>query len=236
MRFKRYQNGGTTQSGMVVFVRNCVEWLIRVVNGDKTFYDVEKEPWVTQVESQTESIVAELNAVLETGVPAWQKLSDDPQVQQGDSWKTFVLYAYGQPVLSNQQKCPNTVDALSHIPGMKTAWFSILEPQTSLPPHEGPYNGMLRYHLGLIIPSEGSEFCGIRVGKDTRNWKKGKSLLFDDTHDHEAWNKTNEKRVVLFVDMIRPLPIPFSWLNKLVINIAGKSPFIKQIIERAEAN
>lgn len=236
MRFKRYQNGGTTQSGAVVFIRNCVEWLIRVVDGDNTFYPAHDKEWVKLIEDHTDSIVSELKEVMKTGVPAWQKLSDDPQVQQGDSWKTFVLYAYGQPVISNHHKCPETIKALSHIPEMKTAWFSILEPQTSLPPHEGPYNGMLRYHLGLVIPSEDAEACGIRVGNDTRTWKEGSSLLFDDTHDHEAWNRTNEKRVVLFVDMIRPLPIPFSWLNKLVISVAGNSPFIKQIIERAEAN
>lgn len=236
MRFKRYENGGTSQSGPVVFLRNCIEWMIRVVDGDKTFYPLENLPWLEKVEAQTKTIASEVEQILKGTVPGWQSLSDDPQVQQGDSWKTFVLYAYGKPVLSNHVQCPNTVAALKHIPGMKTAWFSILEPRANLPPHEGPYNGMLRYHLGLIIPSENPDICGIRVGKDVRNWSKGASLIFDDTHDHEAWNRTNEKRVVLFVDMVRPLPFPLNVLNKMIISIAGNSPFIKKIIERAEAH
>jgi aspartyl/asparaginyl beta-hydroxylase (cupin superfamily) len=174
--------------------------------------------------------------VLKQEVPSWQSLSNDPQVQQGNSWKTFVFMAYGKQVASNCSKCPKTFDALQQIDGVQTAWFSILSANTHLPPHEGPFNGILRYHLGLIIPSFNEKECGIRVGNETRTWKEGDSLIFDDTHDHEAWNRTNAKRVVLFVDFIRPLPFPLNVMNKFVVGVAGSSTFIKKIIERAENN
>jgi len=53
---------------------------------------------------------------------------------------------------------------------------------------------MLRYHLGLIIPSDKEQECGIRVGNVTQTWKVGGSLIFDDTHNHAAWNRTNDKK------------------------------------------
>ena len=96
---------------------------------------------------------------------------------------------------------------MREIPGMTTAMFSILSPRKHILDHRGPYKGVLRYHLGLIVP-EDAERCRIRVGEDVRHWEEGKSMIFDDTFNHEVWNDTDETRVVLFVDVLRPLPFP----------------------------
>jgi ornithine lipid ester-linked acyl 2-hydroxylase len=109
---------------------------------------------------------------------------------------------------------------------MKTAFFSILLPGKHIPEHRGPYKGVLRYHLGLIIP-EPHEKCRIRVGNDVRSWREGKSLIFDDSFPHEAWNETDSVRVVLFIDVIRPLPFPWSALNETVIRLIAESPFVQ---------
>ena len=77
--------------------------------------------------------------------------------------------------------------------------FSILEPGKHLPPHRGPYNGVLRLHLGLIVP-EPREQLGIRVDNDVYRWQEGEAVIFDDAYEHEAWNRTPHTRVVLFVD------------------------------------
>src|SRR5208282_4291564 len=93
----------------------------------------------------------------------------------------------------NCARCPETVRVLQRIPGMKSAMFSILAPRKHIPEHRGMYKGVLRYHLGLIVPgSEGS--CRIRVGNDVRCWKEGKSLIFDDSHPHEVWNDCGSYR------------------------------------------
>ena len=81
--------------------------------------------------------------------------------------------------------------------------FSILEPGKRLPPHRGPYNGVLRLHLGLLIP-EPRERAAIRVGPEQHHWTEGRVLIFDDAYEHEAWNETEQVRVVLFVDFERP--------------------------------
>ncbi len=108
---------------------------------------------------------------------------------------------------------------------MKTAMFSILSPHKHIPDHSGPYKGIVRYHLGLKVP-EPREECRIRVGDEIATWKEGASLIFDDTYNHEVWNDTDEERVVLFVDVVRPLRFPMSSLNRMVIAAIAWSPFV----------
>jgi hypothetical protein len=93
---------------------------------------------------------------------------------------------------------------------------------------------VLRYHLGLIVP-EDAESCRIRVGDDFRHWEEGKSLIFDDTFNHEVWNDTDETRVVLFVDVLRPLPFPESAINRAIIKAISYSPFVLDAKRNQEA-
>ena len=51
-------------------------------------------------------------------------------------------------------------------------------------------------------------------------------MIFDDTFNHEVWNDTDETRVVLFVDVLRPLPFPESLINRLIVKAIGYSPFV----------
>jgi beta-hydroxylase len=115
---------------------------------------------------------------------------------------------------------------------MTSAMFSILAGNKRLPPHRGPYKGVLRYHLGLKVPQP--DRCGIRVREQVARWEEGKELIFDDTYEHEAWNDGAEPRVVLFVDFLRPLPFPLSTVNRAVIRVISKSPFIQDAKGRLE--
>jgi beta-hydroxylase len=116
---------------------------------------------------------------------------------------------------------------------MTSAFFSILEPHTSITAHRGPYKGILRYHLGLIIPSP-TDQCGIRIGSDIYHWHTGQSLVFDDTIMHEAWNNSDEIRVVLFVDFKRSYPFPVNIFNNIMIALIRRSPFIADIVRKVE--
>ena len=97
-----------------------------------------------------------------------------------------------------------------------------------------PYKGVLRYHLGIIVPKD-AEACRIRVGDDFRHWQEGKSLIFDDTFNHEVWNDTDETRVVLFVDVLRPLPEPYATINRWIVKAIGWSPFVLDAKRNQEA-
>src|SRR5688500_16584684 len=151
-----------------------------------------------------------------------------------DGWKTFFFCGYGSKHEKNIARCPETHRLLRNIPGLTTAFFSILRPKKRLRRHRGPFKGVLRYHLALKVPEQ-AELCGIKVGNDVRNWQEGKSLIFDDTHPHEAWNDTDELRVVLFVDFVRPLPQPLAAINAFALHLIGKTTFVQAAVRRLEA-
>jgi len=200
----------------------------RSLVGDETFFDLELFPWVERVEQSADVIREELRAVLDDrdALPSFQEISKDQiEITDDDRWKTFFLYGYGFEAELGVEMCPRTAAIMREIPGMTTAMFSILSPRKHILPHRGPYKGVLRYHLGLVVP-EDAEACRIRVGQDIRHWEPGGSLLFDDTFDHEVWNDTDETRVVLFVDVLRPLPEPDSLINRLIIKAISYSPFV----------
>ncbi len=115
-------------------------------------------------------------------------------------WNVFGLYAFGRKMNQNCALCPETTRAVERIPDLVTAGFSWMEPGTHIKPHVGYTKAVLRCHLGLIIP----EHCSLRVGSEERSWQEGKTLIFDDTTEHEAWNRSNDVRVVLLLDFKRP--------------------------------
>lgn len=211
-----------------------LEWLNRSASrvGRQPFLEPAAFPWVKAVESATPDIVRELASVQASEViPNFQDISvDQLEITTDDKWKTFFFYGYGHREEQNCARCPATEQALRKIPGMMTAMFSILSPDKVIPPHRGPYNGVLRYHLGLVVPDEGRH-SGIRVGNETRAWQVGQSLVFDDTYDHEAWNHSQRQRVVLFVDIERPLYFPFNLLNKLVLTAIRRSRFVQEAVD-----
>ena len=81
-----------------------------------------------------------------------------------------------------------------------TAFFSILEPHTKIPPHTGSTNTRLTVHLPLVVPGG----CGFRVGGETREWRPGTAWIFDDTIEHEAWNESDQARAILIFDVWNP--------------------------------
>jgi aspartyl/asparaginyl beta-hydroxylase (cupin superfamily) len=200
----------------------------RSLVGDATFFPLERFPWVKQIEENWTVIREELEGVLEdhAALPNFQDISRDQiEITDDDRWKTFFLYGFGFKAKLGVEMCPRTAALMEQIPGMKTAMFSILSPHKHILDHRGPYKGVLRYHLGLIVPHE-KEACRIRVGEDVRHWEEGKSMIFDDTFNHEVWNDSDETRVVLFVDVLRPLPFPESALNRLIVAAIRISPFV----------
>jgi aspartyl/asparaginyl beta-hydroxylase (cupin superfamily) len=100
-----------------------------------------------------------------------------------------------------------------------------------LMPHEGPWCGIIRIHLALIVPKDGNG-CTLVVNGIPYIWEEGKCVVFDDTYEHIAVNETNSNRVVLFLDYMRPLPLWLSWFNWLIIKSAKLLPYFKTPIKR----
>jgi aspartyl/asparaginyl beta-hydroxylase (cupin superfamily) len=209
----------------------------RSLVGEATFFPNERFPWIAEIEANWTTIRDELERVLEDrdALPNFQDISKDQiEITDDDRWKTFFLYGYGFEAKLGVEMCPRTAELMRQIPGMTTAMFSILSPRKHILDHRGPYKGVLRYHLGLVVPQD-AESCRIRVGEDIRHWEQGESMIFDDTYNHEVWNDTDETRVVLFVDVLRPLPEPESLINKLIVKAIGYSPFVLDAKRNQEA-
>jgi ornithine lipid ester-linked acyl 2-hydroxylase len=120
----------------------------------------------------------------------------------GKGWDIFGLYAFGMRLGKNCNLCPETTKLVETIPGMVTAGFSSLLPGTHIAAHTGYPDGVLRCHLGMV----GCDGCSLRVGDETHNWQEGKCLVFDDTTEHEAWNRGTQTRIVLLLDFKYPHP------------------------------
>lgn len=197
--------------------------------GNPPVFDNSIFPWAKEIEAEWHKIRAELDKVMERReeLPNFHDITSEVKTITSDNnWKTFFLYGYGQKVEENVRQCPETARLLKKIPGMTTAFFSILSPGKHIPAHRGPYNGVLRFHLGLIVP-EPREKVRIRIDNQICHWEEGKALIFDDAYNHEVWNDTDFHRVVLFVDFIRPCRPLANLLNKLVISIATLTPLIQ---------
>ena len=197
---------------------------------DTPFFESTRFNWTKTLEQNWQQIRNELDVVLQytDELPRFQDISPDQSVNisKDSLWKTFFLYGYGVKMEQNCSYCPETTRIIEQIPGLKTAFFSILLPGKQIPEHRGPYKGVLRCHLALKVP-QARERCGIRVDNEVRHWTEGKTLVFDDSYPHEAWNNTDETRVVLFLDIVRPMSFPASLLNRFLIFLIRKSPFIR---------
>jgi beta-hydroxylase len=199
--------------------------------GTRGFFEPEVFPWIAGLEREWRVIRTEFEAVRAArGIPGIREVEPGQDDIATDDWRWLVLFWYRRDVPENCERCPRTAELLRGIPSIQSAMFSVFEPGMHVPPHHGPFKGVLRYHLGLVVPGGGR--CGIRVGQEFRSWREGGSLVFDDTLEHEAWNDTQGTRVVLFVDFVRPLPWPLSAVNQTLLALAGRTPAVRN----AQAN
>ncbi|MDR8390590.1 aspartyl/asparaginyl beta-hydroxylase domain-containing protein [Aliifodinibius sp. S!AR15-10] len=201
------------------------------------YFESDLFEWTKHLEHNYDEIRGELDELLEhlDDIPNFQQISSDQKsITQDDKWKTYFLYGFGYKAEQNCGRCPKTTALIEDIPGMKTAFFSILAPGKHIPEHRGLYKGFIRYHLGLKIPRPNT-LCGIKVDGETRHWEEGKSLIFDDTYQHEAWNNSDEIRVVLFMDILRPLKFPGNLLNDGILKLVKRSSFIQDAKKNQES-
>ena len=146
-------------------------------------------------------------------------------------WNVFLLECLGCKVEANRMRCPESCRALASVPNMIQAFFSILDPGKSVPEHEGPYLGYLRYHLGLRVPKQNPP--KIVVNSQEYVWKEGEAVLFDDSWPHSVVNHSDEMRAVLIVDVRRPLPFSADIVNRFVTDVVGRYAYGRPVVRKA---
>ena len=172
-------------------------------------------PWLDKVEAGTDAIRAELKQVLaeDSAFSPYVEAEpdrpffDDHGMLGNPDWSAFYLWKGGIPVEANIARCPKTMAALAEaplcrVPGRTpSVLFSLLRPGAHIRPHHGFTNARFVCHLPLIVP----DGCAMRVGSETREWAEGRACVFDDSIEHEAWNRNPQQlRVVMIFDVWRP--------------------------------
>lgn len=194
--------------------------------------DVRDFAWTSVLRENWRAIRDEAIAVALHGdaAPSLATISPDHRaIAQVNMWKSFFLWGYGYPIDDNLAECPCTAAAVAQVPGLNSAFFSILEPGTHIPAHRGVTKGLITCHLGLIVPRDGD--VRMRVDDRTVRWAEGETLVFDDTYDHEVWNETGGTRVVLLIQFERPLRHPGKWVADTFLKVIRKSAFVQEARE-----
>ncbi len=167
------------------------------------YFDKRDFPWVEKVESQWLEVREELENLLKENGDIMTPYPIADMVTKPKRWKTFGFYFWKTKSHDNCKKCPKTAALLASIPNMTGASLNVLEPNTTIKPHHGDTNAIIRCHMGLGVPAPLPE-CGFKVGNEMRSWEDGKILMFCDAHIHTAWNNTSENRYILLIDIMRP--------------------------------
>src|SRR5437868_6407531 len=179
------------------------------------YFDREHFPWLGELEAATGTILAELEAILADpepgltpyislppGVPASKWSGLDKSLD----WGAFHLWKEGERFDEACARAPRTAALVEALPICRiegrapNIFFSILKAGSHIPAHTGVTNVRSVVHLPLIVPNG----CEFRVGGETRSWVQGEAFAFDDTIEHEAWNRSDRDRAVLIIDAWNP--------------------------------
>lgn len=203
-----------------------------------TFFDIENTfPALDRVTIAYPQIRQEFDRL----VAEWSELPQYHDVDPGEReisgttpkrWNVFMLEVMGHKPAHNRACCPETCRAIAQVPNLIQAFFSILDPGKSVPQHEGPYFGYLRYHLGIRVPKQNPP--KLVVNSQDYVWKEGEAVLFDDSWPHSVVNNSTEPRGVLIVDVRRPLPLVADLFNRLLVDVVGHLTYGRSVARRAE--
>lgn len=147
----------------------------------------------------------------------------DISAADGRDWRMFIMKAYGVSVPDNLKRAPTVANLLASSPEVVSAVFSFLAPGKHIPRHRGPFRAILRFHLMLTMPvdAQGQPACELIIDGVSHRLKEGESLLWDDTYPHEAWNKSEEVRIALLLDVWRrDMPFDIALMSRALMAAA----------------
>jgi hypothetical protein len=168
---------------------------------DSPFPVLANYPGISELQSSYLTVYEELNKYL-------QKNQLKPQfngtmVETPKSWKVRSLKVWGVEMFDVQEQFPATMRLLNNIPNVVNVGFNLLEPGAKIKPHNGDTDAIYRCHLGLKIPVN-FKACALKVLNEEKHWEPGKVIIFNDAFEHEACNYSNEQRIILLFDILKP--------------------------------
>ncbi|MBA2652353.1 MAG: aspartyl/asparaginyl beta-hydroxylase domain-containing protein [Tatlockia sp.] len=146
-----------------------------------------------------------------------------------ENWKLYYILMLGKANKQAEIDCPTILNIAKRLPNVRNATIALLEPGVELAAHSGPYAGILRYHLGILIPKINPP--SIRVHDQWHTWKEGESIVIDDFFEHEVVNKSESNRVILMIDFLRPMNPVYHLINRFSLWL--KSRWSSHLINKA---
>jgi len=226
-----YQLKDLFSGSKIIYIALLLNKMFNKICGeDEYIFDSNEFTWTIEFKEKWKLIRDEyLNYSKDNEIPLHKSINSiiaDPD--KLNKWNTLYLRAYGNDT-DVCEKFPETMKLINKIP-CTLANFSVLQPGAKIEKHVGLYKGILRYHLGLVIPKDYKN-CFININDEKYFWKEGKNLIFDDVVDHSVENNTNEERIILFLDIKRDFKnIYYNAINNLFLEIIQNSKFINEII------
>ena len=172
-------------------------------------------PWLEELEAGASAVRQEMLEVHDAhcGFEPFLRFHDEKEARaylRGDrgpgNWNAYFFYRHGEHYVENASRCPETSALLNCLPLLKIPkhgpeiCFSVLTAGSHILPHRGVTNTRVVVHLPLLIP----ENAALVVGGEKHVWKFGQAVAFDDTFEHEAWNRSAQNRVILLMDAWNP--------------------------------
>jgi beta-hydroxylase len=197
--------------------------------GNAPVLDSSHFPWIAELERRWPEIKTELDSLLahQDGIPPLAEISPDHRrIAPPGKWKSFFLHGYGYRHEANIRRCPRTAEAVAGVPGLNSAFFSILAPGASIPDHRGPTKGIITCHLTLQTPS--FDDCRLLIGGREVGWTEGEFLILDDSYRHEVSNKSDVIKVVLLIQVRRPSRWPGRLLIAMFLWGIRRSRFVQE--------
>jgi aspartate beta-hydroxylase len=176
-------------------------------NGLKFYPGLSAKPWH---DAPSLSLVQALEKAAPQIIKEFQNLDmrqfrdEAESIQRTGRWSVLFLFERGKKFEEACALSPTLTSILEERRVVKSSagsvYFSCLDPATRVDKHRGPTNMRLRCHLGIEIP----EKCGLKVGGLRGGWQAQKCVVFDDSFVHEVWNESDQRRVVLIIDVWHP--------------------------------
>jgi beta-hydroxylase len=189
---------------------------------------------VMELQLHTNEIMQEWNNFINVERKQLQPIDnvsvDQKYLNFDKKWKAFFLYGFNFYNELNKEYFPKTTFLIKKWQSEITmVMFSTLESGKHIPPHRGRNYGVIRSQLGIDIKNPLQ--TGLKVNNKIIILKERDLYTFDDTFEHEAWNKSITNRTVLIIDTKRKLPFIYRIINNFIQKKIGNSEYILNTIE-----
>jgi aspartyl/asparaginyl beta-hydroxylase (cupin superfamily) len=178
-------------------------------------------PESKMLESHFSEIHREITSLInKRELTRYKDIDPERAAEVSENWKLYYAWFMWEENKRARTDCPTLLRLIKDMPNVINATVAVLEPRVTLAAHEGPYAGILRYHIGIEVPEKNPPY--IRVMDRYHTWQVGESIVLDDCYEHEVYNESDNKRVILMIDFMRPMCAPLHFINFFCLKMKKK--------------